>query len=138
VVGKVPFSSPLTGEDYTVNYSRAAFENILPLNESFEAVGTCDVMFGAGCTLISTTDDNEPAAFYPFYTTARVDRRCVWALGNDIPGMTTNDFGKNDQYGRLLSLAYPFGPGGSAVQLLLNFRQILPANPCPARPDGGE
>lgn len=133
----VLFSSPLTGEDYSVNYSRVAFENILPLDESFEAVGTCDVVSGAGCTLIPTTDDNEPAAFYPFYTTARVDQRCVWALGNAIPGVTTNDFGRNNEYGQLLPLAYPFGPGGSAVQLLFNFRQILPANPCLARPGEG-
>ena len=46
-------------------------------------------------------------------------------------GATTN-FGRNAQYGSLLSLTYLiFGGGGATRQLINNFRQIIP-NPCPA------
>jgi hypothetical protein len=54
----------------------------------------------------------------------------VWAFGNTLPG--ANDFGKNAQYGSLLSSTYlAFGGGGSTIQRINNFRGII-ANPCPA------
>ena len=51
--------------------------------------------------------------------------------GNDVPGVTTNDFGKNAQYGSLLKLTYPlFGGGGATTQRFNDFRNIM-TNPCP-------
>jgi hypothetical protein len=38
-------------------------------------------------------------AFYPFYSQAGTGHACVFNFGNDIPGTTTNDFGKTAQYG---------------------------------------
>jgi hypothetical protein len=38
-------------------------------------------------------------AFYPFYSQAGTGHSCVFNFGNDIPGTTTNDFGKTAQYG---------------------------------------
>jgi hypothetical protein len=47
--------------------------------------------------------------------------------------LTSNDFGKNSQYGSLLPLTYlAFGGGGTTIQRFNNFRQILDPNPCPA------
>jgi uncharacterized repeat protein (TIGR01451 family) len=37
-------------------------------------------------------------AFYPFYSKAGTGTSCVFNFGNDIPGTTTNDFGKTAQY----------------------------------------
>ena len=128
------FSSPRTGPGDNVQYSRVAFEADLPRIE----FNTCDRTTGAGCTLIPTTDKGTPAAFYPFFSAfqngvgdERGDGGCVWGFGNDLPGATT-DFGRNAQYGSLLSSTYlAFGGGGSTVNFFNNFRQILP-NPCPA------
>ena len=78
------------------------------------------------------TDDSQPANFYPFYSIHQGKSGCTWLLGNDIPGMTTNDFGKNNQYGNLLFLTYlAFGGGGATLTRINNFRQVL-SNPCPA------
>ena len=134
------FSSPLTGRSGNVNYSRAAFEANLPRIE----FNTCNRSTGAGCTLIPTTDKGTPAAFYPFFSAFQhgganaalqtppsgAGGRCMWAFGNDLPGAST-DFGRNAQYGSLLTSTYlAFGGHGATVNLINNFRQILP-NPCP-------
>jgi hypothetical protein len=127
------FSSPRTGPGDSVNYSRVAFEADLPRIEA-----TCNRTTGAGCTLIPTTDKGKPAAFYPFFSAFQNGVRdehgnggCVWGFGNDLPGATT-DFGRNAQYGSLLSLTYlAVGGGGSTIQLFNDFRQII-SNPCPA------
>ena len=133
------FSSPRTGPFDHVNYTRVAFEADLPRIET----NTCDRITGAGCTLIPTTDKGTPAAFYPFFSTfqhagpphaaASFEREhgCVWAFGNDIPGAST-DFGRNAQYGSLLTSTYlAFGGGGATIDRINNFRQIMP-NPCRA------
>jgi hypothetical protein len=124
----VRFSSPLIGGSNGVNYSRAAFEADLPRIET----NTCNRTTGAGCTLIPTTDKGTPAAFYPFFSTLQPGgegNTCLWAFGNDLPG-ATSDFGRNAQYGSLLSSTYlRFGGGGSTVNFINNFRQIL-QNPC--------
>jgi hypothetical protein len=123
----IQFSSPLTVGD--ANYQRVALEADLPRIE----FDTCDRTTGSGCTLIPTTDDGQPANFYPFFSTGTVRSQCTWLLGNDIPGLTTNDFGKNNQYGSLLPLTYlAFGGHGATVQRFNDFRQILSSNPCPA------
>jgi hypothetical protein len=129
----VLFSSPRTGPGDSVNYSRVAFEADLPRIET----NTCDRTTGVGCTLIPTTDKGTPAAFYPFFSAfqngvpnAGITGQCVWGFGNDMP--RGNSFGRNTQYGSLLSSSYLiFGGGGASHQLINNFRQIM-SNPCPA------
>ena len=127
------FSSPRTGPGDRVNYSRVAFEADLPRIET----NTCNRTTGVGCTLIPTTDKGTPAAFYPFFSAfpdgvpnAGISGQCVWGFGNDMP--RGNSFGRNAQYGSLLSSSYLiFGGGGASHQLINNFRQIM-SNPCPA------
>ena len=128
-------SSPLTGPGDRVNYSRVAFEANLPRIEA-----TCNRSTGAGCTLIPTTDKGTPAAFYPFFSAflngdrgsphGQGSNGCVWTFGNHVPGGT--DFGRNAQYGSLLTSDYlTFGGGGATQNLINNFRQVMP-NPCQA------
>jgi len=127
------FTSPRTGPGDSTNYSRVAFEANLPRIET----NTCNRSTGAGCTLIPTTDEGTPAAFYPFFSAfqngvpgVQGGGRCMWGFGNDLPG--ANDFGRNAQYGSLLSSTYlAFGGGGATIHLINNFRQIMP-NPCTA------
>src|SRR6266487_2169190 len=104
----VLFSSPRTGSGARANYSRMAFEADLPRIE----FNTCNRTTGEGCTLIPTTDKGTPAAFYPFYSAfqngiqdEQGDDGCMWGFGSNLPGATTN-FGRNAQYGSLLSSTY--------------------------------
>ena len=122
------FSSPLTGQDFNVNYQRVAFEADLPRIE----FNTCNRSTGVGCTLIPTTDDGVPASFYPFFSAVSAGGACRWNLGTEMPN-TTNDFGKNQGWGTLLGSTYlAFGGGGSTVQRINNFRNVMSSNPCPA------
>ena len=117
------FGAPRTGPGFDVGYPQLAFEADLPRIE-----GTCNRATGAGCTLIPTTDAGTPAAFYPFFSTVR-GQNCMFAFGNDVPGSQTN-FGRNTQYGTLLTSSYlAFGGGGASINRINNFRQIL-TNPC--------
>jgi hypothetical protein len=126
------FSSPRTGPGDILNYNRVAFEADLPRIET----NTCNRKTGAGCTLIPTTDKGTPAAFYPFFSaflhgTPQTGNNCVWGFGNDMPGGF--DFGRNAQYGQLLTSTYlVFGGGGASTTFINNFRQILP-NVCTTR-----
>jgi hypothetical protein len=128
------FSSPRTGPGDLFNYSRVAFEANLPRIET----NTCNRKTGAGCTLIPTTDKGTPAAFYPFFSAFQHGvpsehglGQCMWAFGNSLP--SANDFGRNAQYGSLLTSTYlAFGGGGASTTFINNFRQIM-ANPCRAR-----
>jgi hypothetical protein len=125
----IRFSSPRTGRNFNVNYQRMGFEADLPRVE-----GTCNRTTGAGCTLIPTTDKGAPAAFYPFFSAFRRHRGhgCEWAIGSELPGSST-DFGRNAQYGSLLSTTYlAFGQRGATVNFINNFRRILDPNPCRA------
>lgn len=126
------FTSPLTGNGYSRNYSRIAFEANLP---RIENPAVCDRFTGVGCTLIPTTDDPAtagpgfmPASFYPFFSIGRSGSSCVWQIGNHIPG-SKNDFGQNQQYGTLLNTVYT-GVGGGPIVRYNDFRQILSKNPC--------
>ena len=126
-------SSPRTGPGLNINYSRVAFEANLPRIET----NTCDRSTGAGCTLIPTTDKGTPAAFYPFFSAfqngvpdEQGNGSCMWGFGNHLRG--ANDFGRNAQYGSLLTTTYlAFGGGGATIDRINNFRQII-SNPCPA------
>jgi hypothetical protein len=70
--------------------------------------------------LFSTTDDNLASG-------------CRWLIGNDVPGLTANDFGKTAQYGKLLPLQYlMFGGGGAITTRFNDFQNNLGLNPCKA------
>ena len=125
------FTSPLTGQGYSVRYSRVAFEADLPRIETIGASSSpylCNRITGDGCTLIPNTDDGTPAAFYPFFSIANKGGQCVWQIGNHIPG-SKNDFGQNQQYGTLLNLTYTAVGGGQSTRYN-DFRMILSKNPC--------
>src|SRR5712692_187465 len=131
------FSSPLTGRGYNVNYNRFAFEADLPAIES--VIGHCDVFSGAGCSLQPATDDClgkkgappcTPADFYPFFSIRKVSGRCMWQIGNHIPG-STNDFHQNSEYGTLLQSSFIIPPG-KVISVYQNFRQVFSKNPCRA------
>jgi hypothetical protein len=125
----VLFSSPLIGQAGQSSYSDVALMTDLPLIES--QVGTCDIGTGAGCSLIPFTDDGTPATFYPFYSISQHGESCRWLVGNDVPGLTTQDFGKNAQYGQL----YPVPrilPGGQVTSVFIVFRHDM-TNPCGSR-----
>jgi len=127
------FSSPRTGSDYNVQYSRFAFEADLP---RIEDPAVCDRFTGVGCTLIPTTDDpapgggTQPAVFYPFFSIRNASDGCVWQLGNHIPG-SANDFHQNQEYGTLLNITYTTTGGGPTTRYN-DFRQIFSRNPCPS------
>jgi hypothetical protein len=121
----VLFTSPRFGSDYSQTYDRIAFEADLPRIES----NTCNRSTGAGCTLIPTTDDGAPAAFYPFFSTTSMSDACNWQFGGSIP-RSTDEFGQNSQYGSLLLLTYlAFGGGGATLHRFNDFRGVIP-NPC--------
>jgi hypothetical protein len=63
----------------------------------------CKTATGAGCTVPPISAD-----FYPFWSLTNSRRpaqipaprgTCVWDFGNSIPGVTTEDFGRDAQYG---------------------------------------
>lgn len=129
----VLYSSPTTGKEYGVQYSRAAFEADLPRVEA----NTCNRVTGTGCTLIPTTDDGVPASFYPFFSTRKAgegEATCGWQFGNHITG-SANDFGRNAQYGVLLAPSY-ITVGGGHNNRFNDFRGII-ANPCKSGGGGG-
>jgi hypothetical protein len=128
------FTSPLTGADFDQPYPQTAFEANLPRIERGQG---CSRVTGARCTLIPITDDGEPAAFYPFFSTiparqdsnSQSDESCSWQFGNDTPD-TTNDFSKNTQYGSLLAAPYLIVGGHGATHLLINNYRGVIDNPC--------
>jgi hypothetical protein len=129
------FSSPVTGKNLDVNYQRVAFEADLPRIEA-ESTQHCNRQTGANCTLIPITDDGQPARFYPYYSMGRQADNCVWALGDGIPGFSTGSFGKNEQFGTLLTLEYLVdGGGGSTLTRINDYRGVVP-NPCPNKHGG--
>jgi len=134
----VQFTSPRTGHAFDHNFKRVAFEANLPRIEAPDFGGTCNGRTGQGCTRIPKTDDGgAPADFYPFFSTQQHGEQCVWALGNVNPGVTTNDFGKNAQFGDLLFLTFlRFGGHGATVLATDDYRQVLSTNPCTAELEG--
>ena len=131
------FSSPLTGRFFNRNYSSVAFESDTPRIEAPDLGGTCNRTTGVGCTIVPPTDDGQPAAFYPFFSITNpflTPGGCRWFIGNDVPGLTANDFGKVSQYGTLFPQTYLiFGGGGATHSVINDFQQNLGTNPCPAR-----
>jgi hypothetical protein len=127
----VHFTSPLTGQNYNVQYNRFAFEVDTPRIERSDFGGTCDPFTGANCPLIPQTDDGQPAVFYPFFSIANFNGVCAWQVGNHIPG-SINDFGQNQQDGTILALTYTKFDSTAPETLYEDYRQIFSSNPCPA------
>jgi hypothetical protein len=129
----IVFTSPRTGSTYSANYSQAAFEVNTPRIEGDDLGGSCSRFTGVGCTVVPPSDDGRPATFYPFFssTAASGGERCRWLIGNDVPGLTANDYGKTNQYGGLLSQNYLIFGGHGATRIRYNdFRSPVSSNPC--------
>lgn len=125
------FSSALTGPRFNINYQRVALAAPLPFNEAGGGNQPCDIHARTGCTHIPVTDDGTPAAFYPYFFTTRTNG-CTWGEGQDIPGLTVNDFGKQDQYGGYDRGAYYTGSGGTPESFSTVFLHTFRSNVCPA------
>ncbi len=126
------FTSPLTGSGYGNQYQRVAFQADTP---AIEIAPECYHATGLNCMRVPLTDNGQPVAFYPFFWTSKhTSAGCWWGLGNDVPGMTKNDFGKAAQYKYLQSYVglNPANPG-TTRRYSENYGQTLPNNPCPAK-----
>jgi hypothetical protein len=126
----IEFSGPLTGPSFSVNYQRTALVAPMPFNEHNQP---CDVVARTGCTNPPITDDATPAAFYPYFYTTHIDG-CTWGEGTDVPGLTVNDFGKQQQYGSYDRGVYYTDVGGGATEESNVFMHTYPHNLCRARP----
>jgi hypothetical protein len=126
----VLFTSPKTGPAFSTDYSRTGFEADLPRIEdpAVSPGNNCDRSTGAGCTRIPLTDDHTAANFYPYFSSGNALGGCAWTIGQTVPGFSSNDYGKNNQYGPLLKLDY-IGVGGTVEHRFNDFRRII-ANPC--------
>jgi hypothetical protein len=92
--GSTNFSTSIS---YTGPFTRGQpYPDIQFETDAASSESLCDVATGAGCTAPPLG-----AAFYPFWslTNHSASRSCVWNFGNDIANVTTNDFGKDAQYG---------------------------------------
>jgi hypothetical protein len=126
----IEFSGPLTGRHFTVNYQRTALVAPMPFNEHNQP---CDVVTRTGCTNPPITDDGSPAAFYPYFYTTKING-CTWGQGTDVPGLTVNDFGKDQQYGTYDRGVYYTGLGGTGTEESTVFMHTYAHNLCRARP----
>jgi len=129
----IVFTSPRTGSGYNVNYSQSAFETDTPRIEGDDLGGSCSRFTGIGCTLLPPTDEGKAVSFYPFFssTGSSGGSRCQWLIGNDVPGLTANDYGKTNQYGALLSQNYLIFGGHGASRIRYNdYRSTPSGNPC--------
>jgi hypothetical protein len=88
IVAGSPFS--LTSGGFTGQYPNMQFETNVPYTES-----VCNPFTGTGCTVPPSG-----AAFYPFYSQGANASTCFFTFGNDVAGVTANDFGKDAEYGR--------------------------------------
>ena len=119
------FSSPVFNGG--TNYGRVAFETDLPAIE-FATKPACDVFTGDGCV-------NPPkgSVFYPFYSTVKVGKSCMWGEGGPYLPNAINTFGGSSatEYGKLFSSVFPTSFTSSA-RGFFNFQRVLPSNPCKA------
>ena len=85
------YVGPFDGTGHT--YPNIRYETDIPASEI-----TCNVGTGAGCTAFPAG-----ANFYPFWSLGHargaLSEICVWNFGNDIPGTTVLDFGRQAQFG---------------------------------------
>ena len=95
-IGPMSFNDHGRGEGdppYSNAYDTLQFETDIPQSEVL-TVPPCNTATGVGCVVPPVG-----AAFYPFYSQLGSRDGCLFTFGNDIPGRTTNDFGKDAQYG---------------------------------------
>ena len=128
----VLFSSPRTA--LNTRYNQAALEADLPRLEASDLGGNCDRLTGANCVNPPPTDDGQPAAFYPYFSTTSSGPggACRWGIGATLPN-TINDFGGNStaEFGSLFgSNYYVFGGHGATVFEYNNFQRELRTAPC--------
>jgi hypothetical protein len=113
-------------------YPQAQFETDGPGSEN-----NCNVNSPTASTCKVPPDG---AAFYPFWSitntqgltgiTTTPANPCVWNFGNDIAGVTTNDFSKTAQYGTASSHY-----GGTLISAAMSNPAI--ASPCPTLTESG-
>jgi hypothetical protein len=77
-----------------------------PLSTSVSSPGNYDEPYNS---IKFATTEATSGAFYPFFSQAGTGAACRFNFGNDITGVTTNDFGKAAQYGT--TIANPCLPG---------------------------
>jgi hypothetical protein len=126
--GPTTFSSPHSGATFSESYQHAAFVTDLP---AIEPAIQCDVNTGAGCSHFPLTDFGTPASFYPFFSTIPKGSSCVWNVGTDIPRLTTDNYGRNDQYGPIQPTTFlkPGGHGKTYIQYT-GYLGMLSTDPC--------
>lgn len=126
--GPTTFSSPHFGPNYSSVYQHAAFASDLP---SIEPAIQCSLKTGRGCSHFPLTDAGTPATFYPYFSTIPRGGSCIWNVGTDVPGLTTNDFGGNGQYGPVQPTTFlkPGGHGKTYIQYAA-YENVLPNDPC--------
>jgi hypothetical protein len=91
------YSGPTTNGNA---YPSVQYESDGPASEQLCNIGT-----GANCV---EPPVGAPGKFYPFWSITNKEtlkgvtgaQPCLWNFGNDIKGITTNDFGKDKQYGK--------------------------------------
>jgi len=97
--GSFFLSAPLSfsGASYSSGYPNFLFATDAPASEdATKGSGTtCVTTTGAGCVL-PPKNANGQSVYYPFYS---VNAAGNFLFGNDVPGQTTNDYGKVGQYG---------------------------------------
>lgn len=111
-MGIGPMSLGSDGSNVPVGYPYLQFKTEVALTDS-----SCDAVTGAGCEV-----PPNGAHFYPFFTQlggsqgGSGGQLCVVAFGDDLPG-TTNDFGKDAQYGPFTAAnTVVFGNAGPVMQ----------------------
>ncbi len=131
------FTSPTTGSGFTTQYGKVAFQAD---TAAIEEAPDCFHRTGLNCTPLPLQDDGQPVQFYPFYWTTKQSGQCWWGVGNDVPGMTNNDFGRAiGQFKHLESYTQLdfFNPGQTRLYYE-NFGSTLPSNPCAQSPNSGK
>lgn len=89
LTGVGPLSFVSEDEGYAGVYPSIQFITDVPSSDA-----SCNVATGAGCIA-----PPHGAKFYPFFTQIGNGTSCRFAFGNDIRGKTTNDFGKDAEWG---------------------------------------
>jgi len=98
-----------------------------PLTTSTTSTSTYDEPYNQ---IKFMTTEGTTGAFYPYFTQAGTGASCRFNFGNDIPGTTTNNFGKAAQYGT--TITNPCLPGTPPVAMCKNVTVPTDPNVCTA------
>jgi hypothetical protein len=82
-----------------------AYPNVQSETDGPASEQLCNITTGVNCV---EPPVGAPGKFYPFWSLTNKEvlkgvtgaGACLWNFGNDIKGVTTNDFGKDKQYGK--------------------------------------